>query len=478
MSSARHVLAGRLRAAISGGPVNGVADDDRPMLIALAERLAGDDHQLAPLDAHDLEVVATVLRRVALVELHRLGPTDARVEPALVLPRAPADDKPVHLGANGSPPLGLDRCEPMEDCSRADPDAEQRPRNEPVAVPLADPITESATEPTTEPAEPVTEWLAAGDESLLDFPPPQGLPVVPLEAKTAPGEEAEAFAARRTRAAEPLVARAPLPKRMLIGPALAGCMVVGLSLVLFVGYAWIGTRVVEGRAQRVRRAAFDATAKSPPPEGTPTPVVADLVVTKLGIDTIVSEGTSRTSLTGGPAFAPPAVSSPQPPAVVIVGHRTTYGGPFHRLSALQPGDAVSVRTTTGVLAEYRVEQVNRVGPHSAVIAPDGQQRLYLVTADAGVVGSKRLVVVAKRVDAGAALVADAPPPVPLPSGSSGGGSLIGGVLLLTVLFFAAATRSLYSRLWPRAARAGAWLVVGVFAVAGWLVLLGTIGTTA
>jgi LPXTG-site transpeptidase (sortase) family protein len=73
-----------------------------------------------------------------------------------------------------------------------------------------------------------------------------------------------------------------------------------------------------------------------------------LEIPKLGVDTIVVEGTSLAALKAGAGHYP---QTPLPGAkgnVSIAGHRTTYGRPFNRVEELKPGDKIILTTPVGV----------------------------------------------------------------------------------------------------------------------------------
>jgi sortase A len=75
--------------------------------------------------------------------------------------------------------------------------------------------------------------------------------------------------------------------------------------------------------------------------------VTRLRIPKLGVDTVVVEGTSKEALDTGAGHYP---STPLPGAdgnVGIAGHRTTYGKPFEDLDKLVPGDRVELDTPIG-----------------------------------------------------------------------------------------------------------------------------------
>lgn len=75
-----------------------------------------------------------------------------------------------------------------------------------------------------------------------------------------------------------------------------------------------------------------------------------IIIPKLGVDTLVVEGTSSAALRAGAGHYPDTPLPGQAGNVAIAGHRTTYGKPFNRLDELGPGDEVWLLTPVG---DYR-----------------------------------------------------------------------------------------------------------------------------
>jgi LPXTG-site transpeptidase (sortase) family protein len=79
-------------------------------------------------------------------------------------------------------------------------------------------------------------------------------------------------------------------------------------------------------------------------------------IPKLGVDTIVVEGTSPSALKAGAGHYP---STPLPGAngnVAIAGHRTTYGRPFNDVDQLKVGDTIILSTPDGKKYTYKVSR--------------------------------------------------------------------------------------------------------------------------
>lgn len=80
------------------------------------------------------------------------------------------------------------------------------------------------------------------------------------------------------------------------------------------------------------------------PESAP---VTRLRIPRLGVDTVVVEGTSKEALDAGAGHYPETPLPGSPGNVAIAGHRTTYGKPFADLDQLVPGDRVELDTPIG-----------------------------------------------------------------------------------------------------------------------------------
>jgi LPXTG-site transpeptidase (sortase) family protein len=469
-----------------------LADDaSRAEVARLADDLRGAQAKGQPPADGDLLRAASLVRVALLSELagvrrRAAGPETAEPPLAAALRRPlapPASPAPptssVELptptvGAPGPPlPPGPEPrvVRPPEDRASQDPPS---PGGLRIAAIPSGPALASA-EPEAQPAgaEPtrVGDQADAARDWSVDLPPPTGAPLI---AASDPSWEPDAAALElvERRVDSDRVELRPLPKAMLLRPALTGVATVGVALLLFVLYALYGTALLEGRSQHALQRDFKAQTNAIAHGASLSPrILADLSIPVVGIDEIVTEGTTPAVLANGPAFVPPLTSSPQPPPVVIVGHRTAYGGAFRHLGDLRAGNQVTIRTTQGVVATYIVERKLNIGPHSHVTSPDGQQRLYLVSADPAYTDHGRLVVVARRTDAGSSLQAPTPPPVPIPSLHGSAPGAVTGILIIVALFVASAALALYATVWSRIARVAMRVVQVVLMIALWSFLL-------
>jgi len=167
---------------------------------------------------------------------------------------------------------------------------------------------------------------------------------------------------------------------------------VGILILLFVGYQLWGTGIYTAREQNQLERDFQSTlaregvpAPSPtttttgvpgetsetsevdepallapvfPAEGDP---VARIKIPKIGVDSIVVNGVSRTDLRKGPGLYPETALPGQAGNAAIAGHRTTYGAPFGDLDQLVVGDLIQVQTLYGVF-RFRVTEQLIVAP--------------------------------------------------------------------------------------------------------------------
>lgn len=211
---------------------------------------------------------------------------------------------------------------------------------------------------------------------------------------------------------------------------------LGLLILLFVGYQLWGTGIYQARAQNRLKGEFAdllgsiATTSVPTAAGTTTvpplgsttttaPVgtttttaaptqlppihfgdpIAKLQIPRIGIDSIVVQGTARDDLKNGPGHYPATPLPGQYGNAAIAGHRTTYGAPFNRLDELQPGDFILTQSLVGEFV-YVVTETLVVAPTEiGVVAntPD-EPWLTLTTCNPEFSARERLVVKAKMVE--------------------------------------------------------------------------------
>jgi sortase A len=168
-------------------------------------------------------------------------------------------------------------------------------------------------------------------------------------------------------------------------------LILGASLLGFVGWMTVGSRLYYDRVQHDDYADFRAElAQQTAPTGPTDPAnvkqllaigspVAVLSIPEIGLNAVVLEGTTSDVLEGGPGHLRDTQMPGQAGVSEILGRRAAFGGPFDRLSSLAPGAIFTVITGQGVI-RYKVLDVRRAGDLVPPLTP-GKGRLILATAD-------------------------------------------------------------------------------------------------
>ena len=122
-------------------------------------------------------------------------------------------------------------------------------------------------------------------------------------------------------------------------------------------------------------------------------------IPKLGVDTIVVEGTTASALRAGAGHYPDTALPCENGNVGIAGHRTTYGKPFANLDQLAPGDTIILQTPIGSCTYEVTKQPFIVAPTNLeVVANTPTTRdLTLTTCHPKHSARQRLIVKAKFV---------------------------------------------------------------------------------
>jgi LPXTG-site transpeptidase (sortase) family protein len=199
--------------------------------------------------------------------------------------------------------------------------------------------------------------------------------------------------------ASPVHRRRAISNADILGVLGRGLTIFGVVIVAYVGYLYFASGLEHDRAQRSRLAAFNAAlaAQRAPiggliAEGTP---VAQLDIARVGVHETVVEGTTGRLLQGGPGHLRSSPLPGQAGNVVFAGRRVAFGGPFHDVADLRPGDEI-VATTGQNKAKYQVTAVRRVDRNDAdPVSPTSDNRLTLVTSAPPLFPTDRLVVIAQ-----------------------------------------------------------------------------------
>jgi sortase A len=200
----------------------------------------------------------------------------------------------------------------------------------------------------------------------------------------------------------------------------------GILILLFVAYQLWGTGLYTDREQDKLHDAFIAelarsgeqtassTTSSPSTSTTlpiptttttapvalsPTPqagdAVAQIIIPRISLDSIVVEGVGRPDLRKGPGHYPDSPFPGQEGNSAIAGHRTTYGAPFGDLDRLEDGDKITVRTVQGEFTYIVYEAGLVVRPTDVAVLnvdPNRPATLTLTTCNPKYSAQQRLVV--------------------------------------------------------------------------------------
>ncbi|HMK62591.1 MAG TPA: class E sortase [Acidimicrobiales bacterium] len=191
----------------------------------------------------------------------------------------------------------------------------------------------------------------------------------------------------------------------------------GVLILLFVVYLLWGTDISAASHQRSLHAQFDHVlaehhARVTAPVASPSPTVpqtllqklsagdapsdgepiAIIQVARIGLDTVVVQGTDTNDLRLGPGHYDGTPMPGQVGNVGIAGHRTTYGAPFYDLNELSSGDLINLTTVQGKFT-YSVVRSLIVSPaNGSVLDPSATAMLTLTTCNPRFSASQRLVV--------------------------------------------------------------------------------------
>ena len=268
--------------------------------------------------------------------------------------------------------------------------------------------------------------------------------------------------AQESAAAEPVAAAGPVTvpasdhRRHVMRLAGIGLIALAAALALFLLLEFTYTDVLQARSQRALLSEFRTRLAVGQFDDPAAPVqsgpVAVLRAPEIGLDQVVVQGSSPTSLKQGPGHLP---GSPLPGEfgnAIVFGHRLTYGEPFSRLHELAKGDKLEVLTGQGRF-QYRVTDVRTVKPgDDDVTGRSADSRMTLITSTSAT-SSDRLAVTATLVGNPVGL----PTRPPAAAGSDEFGTVgdVAGLYLallwLVALAAAFAATVVAYRRWPRRA---------------------------
>jgi sortase A len=197
-------------------------------------------------------------------------------------------------------------------------------------------------------------------------------------------------------------------KRKLISRVLTLAAVLTMAAgVVLIGQPFYTDLQAERTQKDLGKALKTATVREAFEENTVEEAspVTRLLIPKLGVDTIVVEGTSKEALDAGAGHYSNTPLPGMGGNVGIAGHRTTYGKPFADIDQLTTGDRVELETPIG---NYVYEMVEPFDGHAnpwviepndwSVVGPTDESMLTLTTCHPKYSAAQRLVARLKLVE--------------------------------------------------------------------------------
>lgn len=188
-----------------------------------------------------------------------------------------------------------------------------------------------------------------------------------------------------------------------------GCLLglVGVALLAYLGWLFVGTDVVAGRTYRAdvhrMRSSWQNTPLAPAVVSQSRLGVAYAVITipKIKVTAPIVQGVRIEDLRHGVGHYPYSAEIGEPGNLAFAGHRTTYAHPFGDLDKLKPGNLIHIEAA-GRTFTYRVTRSFVVTPDRTDVVrmrdrpqPDAEW-LTLTTCNPRYSARQRLVVRAVR----------------------------------------------------------------------------------
>jgi sortase A len=123
--------------------------------------------------------------------------------------------------------------------------------------------------------------------------------------------------------------------------------------------------------------------------------IGRLQIDRIGLNSVVIQGTTTAILQRGPGHYPTTQLPGQGGTVAIAGHRTTYGAPFRNINEIRDGDEIRLVMPYAAFT-YEVEKHEIVDPTDVeIIDPVGYDRVVLTACHPLYSAAQRWVVFAR-----------------------------------------------------------------------------------
>jgi LPXTG-site transpeptidase (sortase) family protein len=152
-------------------------------------------------------------------------------------------------------------------------------------------------------------------------------------------------------------------------------------------------KAAEEAARQARLQAFAkaATTFKQSVSGKTGEPIGRIVVSSIGVDVVMVEGTRTGDLKEGPGHWPETPFPGQGGNFVVSGHRTTFGAPFFKLNKLKKGDEIDLLLPYAI-ARYTVARVVVVLPDQVeTVGQQGREQVSLVACHPLYSASHRIV---------------------------------------------------------------------------------------
>lgn len=172
--------------------------------------------------------------------------------------------------------------------------------------------------------------------------------------------------------------RPAAPERSLFSILSVG---IGLLVVLFLAYEFVGSNLIYSRSQQLLLTQFkDSLSLEKAPAVKPGDALGILAVPSIGLESVIVEGTTPGDLEKGLGHFRSSPFPGQAGNVVLAGRRTTFGSPLRRIEEFKVGDTIVLSSRRGIF-EYVVEENRVIKPGAPdVVTATQDNRLTIVTS--------------------------------------------------------------------------------------------------
>jgi hypothetical protein len=213
--------------------------------------------------------------------------------------------------------------------------------------------------------------------------------------------------------------------------------IVGITLVLFLGYLFWFTGIKADRAQHELLNEFTSAQAAIPLSGKLPPIgapAAILTIPQLGLKEVVVQGAGPAQTAQGLGLVSGTARPGTIGNAVIVGRRLTAGAPFAHLNELRRGDRIEIAAGLGLI-HYVVSSAGTVGPgQKSPASPVNKPQVTLMTNGGSFSSNDIYYVVARQITAPGAAGKPNTKPSASQLGLAGDSGALPGVIIFGLLY--------------------------------------------